>query len=634
MKKQMSKRLAGLMLMLMFSLCLSALPGSRAQAASGRAYFNDPSVTQGDTVNITMTVECSDSGLGSMDATLVYDTSLLEFVIGDGPSNMAINGESGSVSISWYDASGPGSISCNLTFRAVGVGTATVQPSYIEVISVDEEAVSLSSNGSSAVTISAPVTASSEARLSGLQIAPGALTPGFSPDVYEYHTTVASDVEKLVVSASTMDANATYTVTGTRMDPGDNTTTIRVTAEDGVTVAQYVIYTVREAGEETTPEETTEETTEGESTTAAEADPMTVTVDGDTLHITPSLEGVEIPEGFEVQAYTYKDTELQAAKGLAKPLLLFWLTDAEGENGAFYVYEEAADRFYRLVNLTMNQKIYTIVPADKDLTVPAGFKETTISIGGEVVPAWIAEKDMKTNFVLVYAMNWNGEKSLYRYDSVEETFQRYVRETLGEEEKVSQPETSTDGEADVRLQKMKETYEAELKKKSQIGWVLVAICVIDTALLIYVLVLRKGRRGDEEDAEDDYEEYEEYEEEDPWEPSEPPAPRTRRADRPAQAVREELPEPAAAEPRNEEPEPAAEESQEVTEDDVSFAFPEEEAPEESEIPEEPAEEVSATAALLKELEEMERKIKSEQAPPKKQDSDEDDDGFEFVDLDD
>ncbi|MFR8119637.1 MAG: cadherin-like beta sandwich domain-containing protein [Lachnospira sp.] len=59
------------------------------------------------------------------------------------------------------------------------------------------------------------------------------LSPAFSPNVTSYTTTVGSDCSQLVVSAVANDENASVSVRGTRMDPGSNTTTITVTAQDG-----------------------------------------------------------------------------------------------------------------------------------------------------------------------------------------------------------------------------------------------------------------------------------------------------------------------------------------------------------------------------------------------------------------
>ena len=89
------------------------------------------------------------------------------------------------------------------------------------------------SKSSGSVTASAPASYSSDNTLSSLQISPGVLSPAFSPDVTTYTTSVGADCASLTVSAVPNDSKATVSVSGKRMDPGFNTTTITVTAENG-----------------------------------------------------------------------------------------------------------------------------------------------------------------------------------------------------------------------------------------------------------------------------------------------------------------------------------------------------------------------------------------------------------------
>ena len=107
---------------------------------------------------------------------------------------------------------------------------------------------------SGTVTVKAPASYSSDNTLKSLQISPGTLSPAFSPDRTTYNATVDADVTELVVSAAANDSAAKISISGRRMDPGSNTTTITVTAEDG-SVKKYIIYTTRlEDGQEATTE--------------------------------------------------------------------------------------------------------------------------------------------------------------------------------------------------------------------------------------------------------------------------------------------------------------------------------------------------------------------------------------------
>ena len=71
------------------------------------------------------------------------------------------------------------------------------------------------------------------------------LSPAFSPDVTTYTTSVGADCASLTVSAVPNDSKATVSVSGKRMDPGFNTTTITVTAENG-SKRTYTIKTTKE----------------------------------------------------------------------------------------------------------------------------------------------------------------------------------------------------------------------------------------------------------------------------------------------------------------------------------------------------------------------------------------------------
>ncbi len=679
------KRIAKLLALLLLVTCLFGRGGLVAQAASGSIRFNDPTVTSGETVSVTMTLSCS-AGIGVFYGSLSYDTSLLEYV---SSSSSDVSGGGGGINIAWVaDNATTTSVSFTFKFKALAAGTAKVcvnggyDFATFEPISAIE-----ASPGSSTVTIQAPYNASTEARLSKLQVGPGTLSPAFSPDVYSYTTKVASDVTRLVITAETMDEKASYKVRWNSLDSGENTTYITVTAESGKKV-EYVIKTTREKPAETDPAETkpaettAPEETSAAETTAPEVPGLAVNVDGTMMQIAGSLEGVTLPEGFEEQTITYEGNDAPAARGIAKGLTLLWLTDANGENGAFYVYDEAAGSFTKFVNVTVGQKIYTILKADEALEIPAGFAETTIAIGGDVVPAWIAERDMTTNFVLVYAMNWNGERSLYRYDAVEETMQRYIRETLEEEEQepAADPELENKvAELEKRLAKMKETYESELQKKSRTTWILVGLCVLCVIALLIMFLSRKGASEQEEAVPEPKKVQEAPRKKRPADgagkgPAEGAKKRPadgsgkRPADgaakkRPPEGAKKKRPVDAGEtpeQPRKRRPRPIAEETM-IREAAVTRQPIQQAKPQQSAAPVQPAEPVkaatvetpaepmrqpvpqptekpstdtvtlSATAALLKEIEEMEAKIKNQRpAAPVV----EDDDDFEVIDLED
>ncbi len=346
----------------------------QAAAAGDRISFSDPSVTVGDTVTISVSAT-SDAGIVSMDATLSYDTSMLEFVSGSGDGS--VRGGSGSVELTFSSPDGPSRVSFSLKFKAKAAGTAVVDATYGEFTTVDEETLT-PGLGKSTVTIASQGQASSEARLGSLKVGSGSLSPDFNPDIYEYSVSVPAGTETLRVSLSAMAGNARYSISDTKLKVGQNTTTITVTAEDGTTKT-YTIQTTRPE-DETKPEE--------KPGTPVENTRIPVTVDGATLYVAENLEGIEIPEGFELGTIQYGDREVPAAVGLVKPLTMLWLVDEANTTGAFYVLDAASGAFYPYVSLTTGQKMFTVMPLSEGVTVPTGFEESTVTIGEDVYACW------------------------------------------------------------------------------------------------------------------------------------------------------------------------------------------------------------------------------------------------------
>ena len=60
-------------------------------------------------------------------------------------------------------------------------------------------------------------------------------SPSFSPDVFEYAADVGSNINRIIVATTLSDSHSTASVSGSRIDLGNNKTTITVTAQDGST---------------------------------------------------------------------------------------------------------------------------------------------------------------------------------------------------------------------------------------------------------------------------------------------------------------------------------------------------------------------------------------------------------------
>jgi Cohesin domain len=208
-----------------------------------------------------------------------------------------------------------------------------------------------------------------------------------------------------------------------------------------------------------------------------------------------------IPEGFEYIGYMYQGKAVDALK--KDSIILFYLNQTGEESVVFYVYDEQTGGFsiYAPVNSTLN---YTVVNLDEDVTIPEGFTETEVSIGGVAVSAW--QSGSNSEYYLLYLMNSEGTKNLYLYDIVEKTVQRYYY-------------TSSDstGETTDSYQTMYTELNENYNKDMQSRMRLVYIFLVLTVILVFVIINLVFRLMDkkhavlDEDEEDDedilYEEF-------------------------------------------------------------------------------------------------------------------------------
>lgn len=93
-----------------------------------------------------------------------------------------------------------------------------------------------------------------------------------------------------------------------------------------------------------------------------------------------------------------------------------------------------------LAEFSRTAKTIRIVDPPADLVAPAGFEKFSIKIGEMVVPGWIwaADKNPKdgkaqdVQSCLFYAINQNGDLDFYRYDKREDTIQRFIVDVTAE----------------------------------------------------------------------------------------------------------------------------------------------------------------------------------------------------------
>lgn len=155
------------------------------------------------------------------------------------------------------------------------------------------------------------------------------------------------------------------------------------------------------------------------------ASDVDVTVDGVSYKLSDSFKNADIPAGFTEVKLPYEGTERRFIQDATGTITLAYLIDAEGA-GNFFQYNQNDGNFAAYVMVTVSPSTTIVLQkAEKGLKIPAGYQEVKLTVNNNEFPAW-QDVDQE-GFYLVYALNsGTGEKGFYQYDTMEESYQRYV----------------------------------------------------------------------------------------------------------------------------------------------------------------------------------------------------------------
>ena len=445
-----------------------------AFAASAKISFSDPNSSVGQEFNVSVKISADQGDLGAADVVLSYDPAYIEFISGNNA-----NGGAGSVRlVGTMDSDTTTVFSYNLKFKAIQAGNSSISVASYEVYDKDTQAVDVTKVGSSTVKVAAPSNYSKEAGLSSMKVSPGSLSPAFSPDVTSYTVNVGKDVDKLLVSAAAKDGKAKVVVSGdSGLKTGANTVVCKVTAEDGQTTKSYKI-TVNKSETAETEAQPADAPAQTQGAVLGE---LKADIDGTEYAVAASFDPAALPEGFAQSTINYSGNEIMSGTG--NGISIIYLQDAEG-NGGFFIYDEASGALSPYVTIDVTAKSIIVLPVDDTIEVPEGFAETTIQLNGNYkVKGWVWKSDEEQKYCVVYGMNENGEKGLYRYDIAEKTFQRYF------EDPVAQNKYD-----DAEVQNLLDEYHKLLKDynfRFIIMIALLVVCLILIFIIVNMLIRRK-----------------------------------------------------------------------------------------------------------------------------------------------
>lgn len=491
----MKKIVSGIMA-LALALLLIVQPDNTVKAEGVSLGLSASTVNVGGSV--TATVSCP-SGYGVDVILSVDNTAVLSggndtvVVIGDAA------GQSNSASVS-FSAVGAGTCTITATVRSAGDAdgnpvdfggaSATVTVNNAAQQPTDTNGGNTGSNtgGTTDGGDAAQTTQSSDNTLKSIVLSNGSLSPAFSPKTKNYTATVDNSVTSLSISATPTDQTAKVTsVSGNdNLQVGENTITITVKAENGVTTTYTIVVTRRDA---TDPENS-----------EAQEEKKTYEINGSNWGISTEITEDEVMQDFTLSSILIDNLEYPCLSFNNGSLDLIKMVSEDGLNTGFFVYDKDQGAIYPFAKIS-GEEHYVIILMPDTADVPSDYAEVTLAIEGKAdVTAYQKADD---ELYLIYCINDRGEKGWYQYDPVEGTYIRYVAPVETVEQVVEEQNPDTALQAEVANLKLERTIILAV-----CGIILVILLIIIIALAIRVANSRKDvlRELEEEDSDDELDE--------------------------------------------------------------------------------------------------------------------------------
>lgn len=261
-----------------------------------------------------------------------------------------------------------------------------------------------------------PKVYSSNNYLSGLSVNSLKLDKEFDKEVLEYTVTVPAGVEEITINAQLADSSASISGVGVKkVSEGVNTFEVVVTAENGSKRTYKLIANV------------------------LELEPIKVMIDKEEYTVVRKRK--DLPKISEYNVEKVITIGSDSVEGYYNDSLKYDLVGLKNSKGEinYYIYNNLEYILYK--EYTFNGMTLQII----DREVASGYKKTSFLYGGDEIDSYqevtidilkntyaLTDNSISGNqFYLFYAKNVEtGKESLYQYDALEKTVQRYNLEVL------------------------------------------------------------------------------------------------------------------------------------------------------------------------------------------------------------
>ena len=320
--------------------------------------------------------------------------------------------------------------STSITITAKSVGTATITIIPTDVTAYDNNTItgnktititvkdkptsnpSTGGNNSGTTTNTTPTKKKSTNNyLSSLTIEGYTLDKEFKKEETEYSIMVENDVNKIKINAQLDDSSAKVTGIGeVEVKEGINKLEIKVTAENGSTR----IYTL--------------------NVTVKELNPIEVTINKKKYTIIRKEGELEPPENYEKSSIKIGEEEVLCYINKNTKNIIIGLTDEKGVS-KFYLYNKETKEYTLYNGYNIGGMNINILEMPEEL-IPKGYIKVSFNYNNNKLDGYQYIKKNQTyaaddkikgsDFYLIYGINEKtGEKTLYVYDKLEGTIQRF-----------------------------------------------------------------------------------------------------------------------------------------------------------------------------------------------------------------
>lgn len=159
--------------------------------------------------------------------------------------------------------------------------------------------------------------------------------------------------------------------------------------------------------------------------TTGTADGATVKVNGKEYTVSSEFSDVLVPEGFTKGEMTFEGSNYPVVTQESSGINAMYLTENSSGEADFFLYNSDDGSFAPFEEVEIAKDRY-IIPLmdDGKVSLPSQYQKTTLTLNGKEFDTWQDTKEAE--YYIIYALNSDGEKTTYRYDTTDGTYQKYT----------------------------------------------------------------------------------------------------------------------------------------------------------------------------------------------------------------